>query len=220
VTILGNYTYSKSIDYSSYGSIESNQILTPFDYKGSRGPSDFDTPQRLVISGVWELPSFKNANPVLRAVAGGWQNNFILIDESGTPFTVVTGVDNLLEGTNLTNLPELTGASLKLPGDRSKSDQIAQWFNTAAFARNPIGLQGTGGRNQLRGPAYWNADYSLFKNFSPLESLKVQLRGEFFNVFNHANLGNPQATLISPTFGRISTASSPRIVQLALKLVF
>jgi hypothetical protein len=220
VTILGNYTYSRSIDYSSYGSIESNQILTPFNYRGSRGPSDFDIPHRLVLSGVWELPHLTHANPVLRAVAGGWQNNFIVIDESGTPITVVTGVDNLLEGTNLTNFPQLTGASVALPGSRSKADEISRWFNTAAFAPNPIGLQGTGGRNQLRGPAYWNADYSLFKNFSPREGLKLQLRGEFFNIFNHANLGSPQTTLISPTFGRITSASSPRIVQVAAKLVF
>ncbi len=220
VTVLGNYTYSKSVDYTSYGSIESNQIFTPFNYRGSRGPSDFDTPQRLVLSGVWELPSFKNANPVLRAVAGGWQNNFIFTDESGTPITIVTGVDNLLEGTNLTNYPNLTGVNWQLPSGRAKGAKIAQWFNTAAFARNPIGVQGTGGRNQLRGPAFWNADYSLFKSFSLRERLKLQVRGEFFNVFNHANLGNPQATLVSPTFGQITTASAPRILQVAMKLIF
>jgi hypothetical protein len=108
----------------------------------------------------------------------------------------------------------------RLPGGRSKQDEIQKWFNPAAFKQNAIGTVGTGRRNQLRGPGRWNMDYSLFKDFRVMEKLKLQARGEFFNFFNHANLANPTTTFTSTNFGKITGASSPRIVQLALKLVF
>jgi hypothetical protein len=98
--------------------------------------------------------------------------------------------------------------------------KINTWFNTAAFVANAVGTQGTGGRNQVWGPGLWNLDYSLFKTFVPLERLKLQVRGEFFNILNHANLGPPNTVATSPQFALITTASSPRIVQLGMKLIF
>jgi hypothetical protein len=105
-------------------------------------------------------------------------------------------------------------------GSRSKADQIRRWFDTSQFATNAVGTIGTGRRGQLRAPGDWNLDYSVFKNFEVLETHKVQFRAELFNAFNRANLGQPTDTVNSPTFGVITSASAPRIVQLALKYIF
>ena len=220
ITVLANYTISKSVDIASYGSVEGNSTgPDPFNWRVNRGLSDFDIPQRLVISGIWELPQFRGHGALLRKTLGGWQNNFIFNGESGTPFTVLSGVDNALTGVG-GNFADLTGTDWRLPDDRPKTARILQTFNTAAFKVNAVGTIGTGRRNQLRAPGLWNIDYSLFKEFGLVERARLQFRGELFNVLNHANLGPPNATVTSPIFGRITTAMSPRIVQFGLKLLF
>jgi hypothetical protein len=219
-TILANYTISKSIDNSSYCTLDNAcGGPNPFNYNDNSGLSDFDTPQRLVVSGIVEHPKLENHNPLLKMMLGGWQSNVIFSAQSGIPFTVYSGIDNALMGVG-NDFADLTGASWKLAGGQSRAAEIQEWFNTKAFAVNAIGTIGTGRRNQLRGPGNWNVDYALFKNFAITERMKVQLRGEFFNFFNHTNLGQPDGTVTSPTFGQIVTAMDPRITQLSLKLVF
>jgi hypothetical protein len=166
-----------------------------------------------------EHPRLANQGRIVRTILGGWQSNFILSVQSGTSFTVLSGIDNALMGVG-GNFADLTGISWALPGGRSKGAEISQWFNAAAFKVNAVGTIGTGRRNQLRGPGLWNIDYGLFKNFSVAEALKLQFRGEFFNLLNHANLGQPGSTVTSSTFGQVLTASSPRIIQLSLKMIF
>ncbi|MBM3738864.1 MAG: TonB-dependent receptor [Acidobacteria bacterium] len=219
-SVLANYTISKSIDISSYATAEGNSAgPDPFNFNNNRGPSDFDIPQRLVVSGVFEHPRFNTAPRVLKAVIGGWQSNLIFTAQAGTPFTVASGVDNALMGIG-GNRADLTGEPVALAGGRSRQQQIDAWFNPRAFRQNAIGTIGEIGRNRLRVPGFWNADYSLFKEFVPLERVRLQLRGEFFNFFNHTRLGGPNATFTSPLFGRITGAGEPRIVQVAAKIVF
>ncbi len=220
VSILANYTYSKSIDYSSYGSVEGNQTgPNPFNIHDNRAVSDFDIPQKLIVSGVVEHPRFTGANALVRNTLGGWQSNLIFTAESGTPFTVVSGLDNALSGVG-GQFADYNGGGWTISGDRSKAQEIAKYFNTANFTTNALGTIGTGRRNQLRGPDFVNVDYSLFKTFSIRDRTRLQLRGEFFNFFNHTQLLNPTATVTSPTFGVITSARAPRIVQVALRLSF
>jgi hypothetical protein len=220
VTVLANYTISKSSDLSSYGSVEGNTLgPNPFNYNDNRGKSDFDIPQRLVVSGIWQLPAFKDRGLLMRSVLGGWQSNYIFTAQSGVPMTIFSGVDNALMGVG-GNFADLTGVDWRLPPDRPKRDRIRQNFNTAAFRVNAVGTIGTGRRNQLRAPGLWNADFSAFKDFGIWERVRLQFRGELFNVLNHANLNTPNTTVTSPSFGQVTSASSPRIVQFGLKLLF
>jgi hypothetical protein len=219
-SILANYTISKSIDIASYATIEGNSAgPDPFNFNNNRGLSDFDVPQRLVVSGVVEHPRLAGKNPLARAVAGGWQSNFIFTAQSGTPITILSGVDNALMGIGA-NRVDLTGQAWQLPDGRPRGQQALAWFNTAAFKQNSIGTIGQLGRNTLRAPGGWNADYSVFKEFGVIERLRLQFRGEFFNVFNHTRLGGPNTTFTSPQFGRITSAFDPRIGQVALKIIF
>jgi hypothetical protein len=219
-SVLGNYTWGRSIDYASFSSVSGNNGgPDPFNLRNTRGLSNFDIAHRMVISGLWEMPRLTRQNRFVRRVLGGWQQNGILSVETGIPLTIVSGADNNFDGVT-GDYADYLGGEWKLSGGRSKNEQIARWFNTSVFRTNAVGTFGSARRSQLRAPGQWNLDYSLFKSFDVVERLRVQLRGEFFNVFNHANLGAPATTVNSPNFGTISGASSPRIVQLALKLVF
>ena len=106
-----------------------------------------------------------------------------------------------------------------LPGGRSRAQQINQFFNTVAFAK-ATGLYGTAGRNILYGPAALNWNMSAFKQFVVKENKKLQLRADFFNVFNEVNLGNPNTTMSAANFGKITSAAAPRILQFGLKFLF
>jgi hypothetical protein len=100
---------------------------------------------------------------------------------------------------------------------------ITRFFNTAAFvpaAQLPRGLYGNAGRNILSGPALSSTDFTLMKDMRIREALKVQLRGEFFNTFNQVNFGAPNTQVSSGSFGRILSAQSGRVVQVALKVIW
>ncbi|MEO6910949.1 MAG: hypothetical protein ABI158_08500, partial [Edaphobacter sp.] len=103
----------------------------------------------------------------------------------------------------------------------NKQDKISKFFNTSAFVANAPGQYGNAGRNIITGPGLANVDLSLVKNFPIGEHFgRVQFRSEFFNAFNHTNLGQPNGTLINSTFGKIQTAGDPRILQFALRYQF
>jgi hypothetical protein len=152
-------------------------------------------------------------------VLGGWQSNAIFTAATGVPLTIQSGVNNAFDGSS-GDFANYLGGSWQLSNGRPKQAQIAEWFNTGVFATNTVGTIGSARRGQLRAPGAWNLDYSLFKNLQLTEQKRLQFRGEFFNVFNHANLGAPGTTFNSPSFGVISAASDPRILQFALKLIF
>ena len=105
----------------------------------------------------------------------------------------------------------------------SRGAQIARYFDTSAVSQAQAGTYGTLGRNVLRGPRFGNTDLSIARAF-PLgfrEGLRVLFRSEFFNLFNHPNLGLPAATIGNSNFGQItSTDGAPRILQLSLKVEF
>ena len=99
---------------------------------------------------------------------------------------------------------------------------MTEWFNVNAFTPQATG-PGTSGRNTLFGPHYTNTDFSVFKTFPLSETFRLQYRTEFFNLFNHPNFGNPNASLGNPKFGTISAMAgsySPRQIQFAVKLLF
>jgi hypothetical protein len=108
-----------------------------------------------------------------------------------------------------------------LDNSRPRSQLINQYFVTTAFTALPGSQRyGSAGRNILLGPGSVNWDISAFKGFAVTEHQAVQFRADIFNVFNQVNFGNPNTTLTSANFGKITSASSPRIFQFALKYVF
>jgi hypothetical protein len=99
-------------------------------------------------------------------------------------------------------------------------DTINEWFDTSVFAAPAFGFYGNAGVGSIRGPRedVWN--WALYKTFPIKERLHLQFRSEFFNIFNHTNLSNVDTSLGSGTYGKITSALDPRILEFALKLQF
>jgi hypothetical protein len=180
--------------------------------------SNLDIPHRVAGSFVYELPRLTGAMPLLRWVAGGWDLNGIVTLQSGSTITVVSGRDNSFTGVNQ-DRADLIGNPF-LDTGRPRGALVDRYFNIDAFAFNAVGTFGTAGRNILRGPGDATMDMGLFKNVPIREKHRVQFRMETFNVLNRVNLGNPNANRNAAAFGRITSAGSPRVIQLALKYQF
>jgi hypothetical protein len=98
---------------------------------------------------------------------------------------------------------------------------VDSWFNAAAFTRVPAGTFGNAGRNILRGPGYVAFDMSVQRRIPTTGRVGVTLRWDVFNLFDRANLGNPNADITGATVGTISTlAGDPRVMQFAVRLTF
>jgi hypothetical protein len=213
-TVLANYTYGKALDTGSLDTAGGWQ--NPMDLRSEKARSDNDIRQRFVTSFLWEVPSPQGR--VSRAVIGGWQLNGIFTADTGTPVNVTSGRDTALIGTG-TQRPNLVGNPY-LDTGRPRSELLEQYFNPAAFALPANGQFGNAGRNVLNGPGAYYFDASIFRSFALAEGMRLQFRWELFNALNHANLGNPVSNISSPTVGRILSASSPRIMQFGLKLIY
>jgi hypothetical protein len=214
-SILANYTWSKLIDDAS---ADGDQPNNPFDFSQNRGPSSFDVPHRFVASFIWQLPSLAGSSAPIRYIFGDWEINGIVSLQSGRGLTVTSGRDNSQSGTNQ-DRADLVG-DWYLPTDRGRDAVIAQWFNTAAFAQNAPGTFGTSGRNIVRGPSETTIDFGVVKLIPFAGAWKMQIRAEVFNLLNTVNLGNPNTNAASAQFGRITSAGNPRVIQLAVKLIF
>ncbi len=212
-TYLAAYTWSKTI-YAA------GTDQNPYNIAEARGLASWDAPHRFVVSSVYELPigkgrRFINKGGAVNALIGGWQLGGIVSLQSGSPFTPTTGRDIANVGT--TTRPDRDGTgTVSDPG-------IDKWFDPSAFANPAPYTFGNSGVNILRGPGYSNLDAILSKSFGlgSNESRYLQYRFEAFNIFNHANFGNPNTNINQPNaVGRIFSAGAPRILQMALKLYF
>jgi hypothetical protein len=173
---------------------------------------------RFVVSYIWQLPSLKNSAAPVRYIFGDWETNGIISLQAGRGLTITSGRDNSQSGTNQ-DRADVVGDWYLAP-NRGRDAVIAQWFNPAAFAQNPAGTFGASGRNIVTSPGDATIDFGVVKAIPITERWKMQFRAEFFNLLNRVNLSNPNTNASSAQFGRITSAGSPRVVQLALKLSF
>ena len=234
-TLLSSYAYSKSIDNGSGVRTTDGDPLTPMDPNNSlwrdRGLSAFDFRHRLTNSFLYELPFGKGRkfgidNAVANAMFGGWQVGGILTFQAGFPFSAFCGPGNIQNGAGGWCAPDAIVGQNGNDGPKT----VGQYFNTSAFVdrlgQNPAAITdfrfGTGGRNTLIGPGIAGLDASINKAFAWNEGRhKVDLRGEFFNLPNHANFSQPGSTLRTPTYGVISsTRIDSRQIQIALRYSF
>ena len=244
------YTVSKSLDYNSsyFGSgSQTGETGAPVDNRNLRiehGPSAFDVRHRLSAFFVIDTPVPWKSNPAARAAFSDWRLSGVVTLQSGMPFTMVNGgpdasgfnqstAGNSPNGGNRPNLVK----SARLPQDNSNPDAA---FDASWFSANLAGQDGTSGRNQYYGPGLRNYNVSVMRSIpipvSRPEAMRLQVRAEAFNLFNHTNFANPVADLSNAAFGRItqtlgsaagtSAATSggitggPRILQLAMRLEF
>jgi Carboxypeptidase regulatory-like domain/TonB dependent receptor len=228
-SLLSAYTWSRSYDDVSahLGSAANGGTGAPqnsFDPLADWGPSDFDTPQRWVVSYIWDLPfgrgrRWLDRRSPLNALLDNWTVTGITAFQSGRPFTVYYGASaNYSRTSNGAN----GGPGLDRPnlaGSPQMSDpKPSMWFDPRAFTP-PDGTFGNVGRNTLRGDGLQNFDVGIYKNLR-VRAAAIQLRMEIFNAFNTANFFLPVGDLTSANAGRIVRAHDARQIQLGAKVRF
>ncbi|HYO82998.1 MAG TPA: carboxypeptidase regulatory-like domain-containing protein [Bryobacteraceae bacterium] len=218
-TLLGSYTWSKALGVNVSSGEGSNGPRNPYDYRADYGPLALDRTHNVILSALWDLP-FASAGSARwqQLLLGGWQMSGITNLVSGAPLTVRAGRDNSLTGIGGDTADQV--GEWRIEGDRSKQDKINAWFNPRAFAQNAPGTFGNTGIGVLRGPGSWNIDFAAQKQFRFTETQRLEFRVSFYNLLNHANLGNPNTTQLNSIFGRITSASTPRVGELGLRYAF
>ena len=223
-----NYTFSKSLDIHSSsflaneGIAGTTTIMIPQNPRADWGPSNFNPAQQLKANFSYDLPFGHGSSAVDKAM-GGWSLRGILTGQSGFPFTPLVGSNQSNNGDSrnpdrVSINPNFTGSMI--------NGNVDQWFNPAAFLLPPSGTYGNAGRDILEGPHLWEFDASVVKITAISERIKLEFRTEFFNLFNHTNLGMPvvamfSSGLVSPNAGAITyTATTQREIQFGLKLLW
>jgi len=228
------YTYSKSIDDGS----TFEETLDPFNYRASRGLSLFNSKQRFVVSYDWELPVRKYSGFAGR-VLDDWEVSGITQFQSGFPIRLNTEDDTELINSLFflgTEAPSLVAPFQKLDPRKTYTNlgltTPGYWFNPNDFATAatpngapvpPLGSFNNGTQRTICcGPGLIDFDFSVHKKIVLSETRYLQFRAEIFNVFNHTNYSNPDGGFSDgPTsFGKITSAGDPRLLQFALKFFF
>jgi hypothetical protein len=267
LTVLANYTFSKSMDDLPFGEGVSGfdtgysalPLTDPNRHRFDYGPSSFDHTHVFSGSYVWQLPSLSRQNRLVHHLFGDWQWGGIVSAATGRPITVLQGTE--ISGTGIGNdrgtyctgngaAGDTCQPGISAYGNNSCAGVTAtcvSWLNAAAFeptkvggANNAVifGTFGDIGKNALRLPGTFNWDMQLSKYINFTERWKLQLRAEYFNIFNHPNFA-PESTSTgtvnttdqissfdklngNSAFGtfRAGQAADPRVAQLAVKLFF
>lgn len=227
LTFLASYTWSKSIDYQSatHGSAQPGEgIQNGLDFKADRAVSDYDIPQNLVFSSVYNLPIgagsryLNGGGWVSKYMLSGWQTTGILTLHSGFPFNIMVPFDNANTGSGTVGSverPSLVGSLFPAGFQQS----VQHWFNTSAVAAIPF-TYGNLGRNVVRQDGVQNLDFGLFKYTKLTEHKSLEFRSEFFNLFNTPFFAPPDNNISDTTFGQLLSAGNPRFIQFGLKFVF
>lgn len=214
LVMINSYTWSHTIDETSgdFGAVaeargEFGGPQNPFCFTCEKGNSGFDYRHRLASSVVYDLPfgkgrSYLDQGGAVDRIVGGWQVNFIIIAQSGQPYSVVTG----------------NGRRPDLLSDPLENVPEGLEFNPFAFGppsgrvtnlSGGIVRFGNAGRNIFRGPSRYNTDFSLFKNTTLYEGVTLQLGIEFFNFFNNVQRVVPNNFLNFDAQGRVDLGNLP-----------
>ncbi|MCS7024988.1 MAG: hypothetical protein NZV14_09305 [Bryobacteraceae bacterium] len=220
-----SYTWSKSHDYNSDdGNTVSRLVpVRVWNY----GLSTFDVTHVLKVNWLYDLPRLSRGPAMLRAVLNDWQFSGIYSAASGLPlglgFTTVTPVDITGSPTDGARVV-LTGNPVLPRGERN----FYRWFNTSTTALPAVGTIGNAARTNIRGPGINNFDLVGLKNIRITERFRAQLRGEFYNAFNHTQYSavdttsrfDGQGRQVNSQLGQITATRPGRRIQLAFRILF
>jgi hypothetical protein len=212
------YTYSKSLDNAS--SFEST--LNPINFDATYGPSLYDARHRFVYSYVWELP-VRKFDGFKGQMLNGWQLSGIVTFQSGFPIRI-TSADDIEEFSSFffeaPGEPNLT-APFRTQNVRANNGFV---FDPNLFTNSTVapGTIGNAPRSICCSPGINNWDMGFFKGFALTEKLRMEFRGEIYNVWNHAQFYSVDGNVSDQgsTFGKALKVRDPRQVQFALKFVF
>lgn len=224
-------TLSESTNNFNFG------FLDPFHPELDYGYADFDIRHRMVVSGIWDIPFQPNFKPstitgyIYKHMLSGLSLSGIFSAQTGTPFSVydcTKSANNIClravgsADTSGSDTPaELSAANRFRYIDLSRltaGSYVNSITGTSIFGSFPSGMTA---RNSFRGPGYWNLDLGLFKTVRMKEWATIQLRGEVYNVFNHANLFVIGKETDISRFNYVpAQRNGRRNIQFAIRIVF
>ena len=228
-TARTNYTWShctSSWDFAGElaGVVYQNPLSRA---QGERGNCGYDHRQSFIATLV--ASSGGLGSGIAKGLTKDWQLSPIISFVTGNPIQLSDGGKDISLSGQLLDRPEVIAPTQIYQRPAPATGPF--WFNPNAFicAGNTLlspncttstGQFGNLGRNAIYGPGQINWDMTVSRRFPVKERWKLEFRGDFFNILNHANWNNPATSITSATFGQVTSFGSPRIIQLALKLYF
>lgn len=214
-TLTSAVTWSKSYDFGLHNA------FYPFNSNRDRAVQDNDRALVLSIGHVWELPFGRgqrllaNSNKAVNGLVSGWKWSGITRWMSGPPLTITWGDQSLLNSNCCALRPDRIGSGFV------SNPTASLWYNPKAFVQPAAYQVGNSARNILRGPRFFNADWSLARDIKLGETERLQFQWQLLNAFNHVNLANPDTTADDSTAGQIfGIAQGMRTMQLGIHFYF
>jgi hypothetical protein len=216
------YTWAKNL--SDNQTDRSTAPQNSYDIGSDYGRAALDRRHVLTINYIYELPFYRDQRGFTGKLLGGWEIQGIATYQTGLPFTATTSafdpaglgfISALVAGgrPNITCDPNEGGAQTQ-----------QQWFNTGCFTPNPLAsatnipnVIGTSPRGVINGPSVRKVDFTLSKNIRFGETMRLQLRGETFNVFNTTNFNVISTNVTAANFGQVTSTRDPRTIQFGVK---
>jgi hypothetical protein len=212
------YSWAKVTDDVD-GPSGSTPIQNIYNLKAEHGIASYDVPHRFVSNFVYRIPlgrgsKLLNGVPAIQDVVRGWEVSGIAEMQVGLP--LAASQSNGTGGFTGTQRPNQIAPGA-LPADQRT---LSEWFNTNAFTVAPAFTSGNEPRYSFFGPGINNWDTSLMRNFAIHERLSLQLRGEFYDTFNHPNFKNPNTTIGNANYGKITSDNGARVMEVAIRVFF
>jgi len=208
------YTYSKALSTIAgegprVGSEVGRSPQDSYDLQAEYGPPSFDFTNNITATWVYNIPFFKHSSKPLSLALGNWSLGGLALHQSGFALT-----------------PQLATST---PGLAIRPNQVApirqvgkvnEWFDTSSFGAPSSGFFGDASNGSIRGPGYTAVNVALYKTFPITERFNAQFRAEAFNVMNHPNFVAVDTAVGSGSYGQLTSAGDPRILEFAIKLSF
>ncbi len=217
------YTWSKNLTNNQTD--RSTAPQDSFDIKSEYGRASLDRRHVLTANFVYELPFMRSQKGLVGKLLGGWQASGIATFQTGLPFTVTT---SSFDASGIGNSPALIAGNrpaLLCDPNSGGAQTQQQWFNTTCFQLNPAtgatnipNVPGSAGRGIVQGPGTKRVDFTLSKSIRFTETIRLQLRGEAFNIFNWTNFRALSTNVTASNFGQVTSVRDPRTLQFGIKL--
>jgi len=232
LSLRAAYTFAHALDNGS--SFEAGNVI-PSNFNLTYGNSAFDARHRLAAEYLYEIPDW-GFHHLPSRITKGWTIAGVTSLQTGFPIALSDSAFRSLQCTPVISFygcwdrPDIIAPTKifsnprtvqKLPNALGVTHTGNFYFDPSTLKREAIGTIGDAGRNLFHGPGINNTDLSFYKNTQITERLKLQLRADLFNAFNHASFSNPSGNVASANFGRIlSTRIAARIAQLSASFNF
>jgi hypothetical protein len=215
--LRGSYTLGKTLNMTDDDGTAGFDYNAPEVFERNYAPAGFDRRHTFTLAYALQLPFGRSGSKaLLDALVGGWQLNGTLAAYTGSPFTVTASNTALDQRGNL-QTADLVG-TVKSGGEVGPDNP---YYDPTAWANVTVPRYGNTGRNQFYGPGYWNYNMSMFRTFTLPGHTRLQFKAEGFSITNHPQWNNPNGSVTSGSFMRItSTRGGARYVRLGLKLDF